>query len=610
MFDVFLKARGRNGRTMTLATVSGPAPRSRQEAVMRFLNILQNIIIKEAKQIMTKKKSTKRALISSLLILAMCFTMLAGTTFAWFTDSVTSGSNIIKSGKLDIDLLVKGGNIDTATYGTDYVSLDANPGLAIFDYDLWEPGYTVVAYAKVVNNGNLALKYTMKIAATGTASKLADVIDVYYAPSEVAVAYRDLANNAGLVRLGTLTEVLAGGANVTINDYLLAGAPADFATIALQMQTTAGNEYQELSIGSGFTLQILATQYTYEEDSFDDQYDVNAEYPTAYINGNAITRPLTAADFTANSTIELVEPFADTVDLPNGITVIGNGNELHATVTGNKEITLKNVDSKYVKTNNFTGTLTFEGGTLSTAVAGSSSNADAPFYNNTGEGTFIFKDMTVTAGATKGIKISKAKEVVIDGCVFDAGNMNPSATDTHGAGQTQYDQRSMSMIDIQEQNVSGKMAVTIKNCTFIGAPQGKLVNDIADTDTAGAIKLKAEEQGFSSVTIENNTFTNCYRDVAVGVNVLISNNAFVGIKNPAGLKNAMNNVADTSVWHISGNHTNGDATRGFLIASNGTKAIADKVGEEIGGATVYYTCKTAKFNGTEDVVTANGIINA
>ena len=50
------------------------------------------------------KKSTKRALISSVLALVLCFTMLLGTTFAWFTDSATSKGNTIKTGKLDIQL--------------------------------------------------------------------------------------------------------------------------------------------------------------------------------------------------------------------------------------------------------------------------------------------------------------------------------------------------------------------------------------------------------------------------------------------------------------------------------------------------------------------------
>ena len=44
---------------------------------------------------MTKKRSTKRALLLSALSLLMCISMLIGSTFAWFTDSVTSGSNVI-----------------------------------------------------------------------------------------------------------------------------------------------------------------------------------------------------------------------------------------------------------------------------------------------------------------------------------------------------------------------------------------------------------------------------------------------------------------------------------------------------------------------------------
>ena len=50
------------------------------------------------------KKSTKRTLLSSVLSLVLCMAMLIGTTFAWFTDSVTSGNNIIKSGNLVIEL--------------------------------------------------------------------------------------------------------------------------------------------------------------------------------------------------------------------------------------------------------------------------------------------------------------------------------------------------------------------------------------------------------------------------------------------------------------------------------------------------------------------------
>ena len=53
---------------------------------------------------MTSKKRTRRALLNSVISLFICFSMLLGTTFAWFTDSVTSANNIIKAGNLDVEL--------------------------------------------------------------------------------------------------------------------------------------------------------------------------------------------------------------------------------------------------------------------------------------------------------------------------------------------------------------------------------------------------------------------------------------------------------------------------------------------------------------------------
>ena len=221
------------------------------------------------------KKTTRKAMLTSVVALVICFAMLVGTTYAWFTDSVASSGNIIKSGTLNIDLLIK------TDADQDYVSVKGTPDKKAFNYELWEPGYTEWVNAKVATTGNLALKYTMKIIANGQVSALADVIDVYYKPAEVALpATRDL---SGLVKIGTLADALAG--TIVINDTLIPGAPdtngvtaADFATLALHMQESAGNEYQNLSIGTDFSLQILATQYTYEEDSFNDQYDALAKY--------------------------------------------------------------------------------------------------------------------------------------------------------------------------------------------------------------------------------------------------------------------------------------------------------------------------------------------
>ena len=134
---------------------------------------------------MTNLKTTKRALFSSVIALLVCFTMLIGTTFAWFTDSVTSANNIIKSGNLDVEMFWAEGTEDPATAAWE----DASE-TAIFDYDNWEPGYVDVKHVQIKNNGTLALKYQVKIMANGEVSDLSDVIDVYYVDPAQAITNR------------------------------------------------------------------------------------------------------------------------------------------------------------------------------------------------------------------------------------------------------------------------------------------------------------------------------------------------------------------------------------------------------------------------------------
>jgi len=249
---------------------------------------------------MTQTKTSKRALLTSALSLLLCCTMLIGTTWAWFTDSVTSAGNKIQSGTLKVDLLVKGGNTGVGL-DEDYVSVKtgALANKPIFDYDLWEPGYTLVTYAKVVNNGSLALKYTLKFVSESdiAAEKLAEVIDVYYVADEVAIA--DRTELAGVRTIGTLKEVFEQGADVVMNDNLLPNGE-DKATIVLKMKEEAGNEYQNQTIPA-FDIQLLATQYTHENDSFNNKYDEDATYPMvkgAKVTDAAAPLAITAGDVT------------------------------------------------------------------------------------------------------------------------------------------------------------------------------------------------------------------------------------------------------------------------------------------------------------------------
>ena len=53
---------------------------------------------------MNNTKTTKRALMSSVMAILICIAMLIGTTFAWFTDSASTAVNMILAGTLDVAL--------------------------------------------------------------------------------------------------------------------------------------------------------------------------------------------------------------------------------------------------------------------------------------------------------------------------------------------------------------------------------------------------------------------------------------------------------------------------------------------------------------------------
>ena len=97
---------------------------------------------------MRNGKKTKHSLLMSALSLLLCISMLIGTTYAWFTDAVTSGMNEIIAGNLDVALLADGKEVDAETKLFD-------------DVTLWEPGVVVYENLQIANKGSLALKWQM-----------------------------------------------------------------------------------------------------------------------------------------------------------------------------------------------------------------------------------------------------------------------------------------------------------------------------------------------------------------------------------------------------------------------------------------------------------------
>ena len=225
-------------------------------------------------------KNTKKSILTSAIILCLCFSMLIGTTYAWFTDSASSGSNIIQSGNLDVKM----------HWSEDLEDWNEVDGSAIFTYDNWEPGYTEVKYIKVENAGSLAFKWQLNIEAEGEVGKLAEAIDVYY----ISSVTDKITSLSGRFSIGKLNEVIENkiglGGNLLPSDAVVdSNTPADYVigetvlAIAFHMDEEAGNKYQNESIGDGFDISLVATQLGFESDSFGNNYDDAAEWPTNVI---------------------------------------------------------------------------------------------------------------------------------------------------------------------------------------------------------------------------------------------------------------------------------------------------------------------------------------
>ena len=231
---------------------------------------------------MNNKRATKRALLTSVMALVMCVVMLVGTTFAWFTDTASTGVNKIVAGNLDVDIV--GANVDaTGKYpsltgeghklnftkaGTEVGTEVGTDAAAI----LWEPGCRYLTEGfRIANNGNLALKWKAQVnmdnitngkVEGSTIAKdgksLLDVIDFYVVTSKE--------ENAEAVKIEDFTGNLTAGAKSGV--YYIKGV----------MQTTAGNDYQDLTL-DGITITVYATQLNSEVDSFGPDYDKFADYP-------------------------------------------------------------------------------------------------------------------------------------------------------------------------------------------------------------------------------------------------------------------------------------------------------------------------------------------
>ena len=452
------------------------------------------------------QKATKRALLTSVMALVMCVVMLVGTTFAWFTDTASTGVNKITSGNLHVEIQNKEGTeIDTLKW----VDKDGND-IANQDDILWEPGCTYrLTPFQIVNTGNLALKYKIAITGLDGDSLLLDVIKFTYKTAS-----------------GEEFDMSAKG-HLAAN-----GGTTGMITVSAHMDEAAGNKYQNQEL-TNVRFTVYATQDTVENDSFNNQYDKDATYLT-YPAGvtDAIFDSQTEADYSIpGGTTGKAQAAAAYVD--------SNGNVQY---TADVKTALDNGASTIYLKKNTKGRLMALTDFLAQPNRSSDVTKDITIYANGAD--FEYGELAInTSEAGKNanftIKVYDAKNlrvwgntpnagvtqnIILENCTYEGTGIG-----TNAAGGIFF-----------AYGETGTINLTMNNCKVSGSDQGVYfgcdgsltVKDSSFTECATGIKVSYKGTGTRTDRIENCVFTKCgcTTEMAGGTTYLADDSAAIKYK--------------------------------------------------------------------------------
>lgn len=382
---------------------------------------------------MKRSSTTKKALFISTCALLFSMLMMAGSTFAWLTDSVSTGTNTITTGKLDVQLLHTNQHVTPAKEVGQDTLLFTDEGGNPID---WEPGAIAYENFTVENSGDLALNYRLALdlnnanTIAGTNRSLKDVLKVKVVKGGVKAA--DVSENAlqgaeGFVSVTngqiSIPEAVHDDKIQKLTKKGSKGSSSDTYGVIIYWQpnpeqdykynlanysdtdkdgktidnTSDGNDHLTIDLG----VSLGATQAPEESDSNGSDYDREATYPAASVN-----------EFT--SALEKAKS-GDTIELTGSIS-------LNEPITVNKNVTIKSVG----------------GAVLSGEALEIGSNADVTLQGIT------FKSPRTAENKGISLKVTGYNgKLVIDSCTFE---------------EPQW-----SSIDI---TAKASASITIKNCSF------------------------------------------------------------------------------------------------------------------------------------------------
>ncbi len=310
----------------------------------------------------------KKKIVSCVLSLAMCLSIIAGGTYALFTSEAKT--NIaIASGKVEVlatintdslelyspSIINKDGTVpDEATNAATKTNF-ANGGTATFSDNKYltlsdiTPGDNATFDIKIENNSTIDIKYQTVIAAVGDNADLLGGLEIS-------------------VTTGEKTESFTGTAIKTAWTKVEANAEFDPDTITVEVKlpASAGNDWQELSAELAFT--IFAVQANTDTEDKPMIFNANQEFnldAIGIIEANG-----------SNGVIQVVDGAT--------VTVVGNG-------TVNAEMAEDNY-AMAVWANG--GNVVIEGGNYVQSGTGNDASYDMIYASNGG-------NITITGGTFK-----------------------------------------------------------------------------------------------------------------------------------------------------------------------------------------------------------------
>ena len=414
-----------------------------------------------------KSKNTKHALFMSILSVMLCIAMLIGSTFAWFTDNVTSGKNKIVAGNLDVELEYATA-FDDEGNPTAWESVEGKTDLFSID-PVWEPGHTEVVMLKVRNAGSLALKYRLEVekitetSAYNVDNQTFSLLDylVFNKTNYIQRKSREAYWNADLEE-----QVLNDGvknsnpsfSGLNIPDTTLEAGAEEIFSVAIYMPTSVGNEanwrpgtyFYKTAPYIELGLKLYASQVPHEEDSFGPNYDVDAKYDW---DGKSET---------AFENLDIDET-AMTVSVKNAEDLVGalkNISKLSGyTVKLDNSVNLNN--QKWTSRSASNIMLDGQGNTISglNGTGGLFSSATGTIKNLKLEG--------VVNGSfnVAGLVNTSYGELLVEDCIVDVDVTDVSSDGTNVGG-------------IIATNKDTRSTITIRNCVYKGNVTGKIAGGI------------------------------------------------------------------------------------------------------------------------------------